>query len=366
MFLVVDAKENKLVVALYAGSDKQLCMSFRFLEGKEVQELTVQSTGISVLETFKGMNLHKALNYIAIQLIDMGVTRFDDIVYFVPQGGKHSKPRIISPAVSKEIFDSYQNTWSQMAHAVFSRFFSTKKHVAIFDSAAFVALPRVVMSYALPPEYADVQKRGVGGLYHDFLFEKSRESDICASKVVTCVMDENISVSAYGEGKCIDTSGSLIGRHNSGPLAPAAFAELVRVHNLSFHKTLNLLENIAGITAICPHSDNINKLLELTEPSIGHAQATLTIEMIKYVLQKAIAGAAANLGGVDTLVFAGEFAIPRLLAVILKDMEWLGVNVKENNLEQNSIISTPKSSVTVVRVEYDEIAAIASCFLKHI
>ena len=183
-------------------------------------------------------------------------------------------------------------------------------------------------------------------------------------KIITCHIGNGGSITAVKDGKSIDTSmgltpteGLMMGTR-CGDVDPGALIFLMEKHNLSSKDMLNIVNKesgLAGVTGISPDMREIKAAADN-----GDEKAILSLEMYEHRITKYVGAFAAEMGGVDIIVFTGGVGEhqPRTRANVCNSLKFMGAEIDEaannaNNGEEG-IISTPKSSITVVVIPTDE------------
>ncbi len=184
-------------------------------------------------------------------------------------------------------------------------------NVAVFDTAFFQHLPREAYLYGLPKKYYEehrIRKYGFHGTSHKYCsLEAARILGGMPRRLVTCHLGNGSSVAAIHEGVAIDTSmgftplDGLIMGTRSGALDPGVVLQLMRL-GLNVEEADRVLNNESGFRALAGKTDmrDIHAAAER-----GDADARLVISMFALQLQRFIGAYAAELGGLDALVFTG-------------------------------------------------------------
>ena len=146
----------------------------------------------------------------------------------------------------------------------------------------------------------------------------------------------------------------------SGDLDPGLFSYLARTENMSPQRFNEMVNKESGLLGISETSSDMSDLLDRETDDVRAAEA---IEVFCYQVRKWIGAFAAALGGLDTLVFTGGIGenAPAIRARICAGLEFIGVEVNEENNEINAdSISTKTGRVAVRVIHTDEGIVIAN------
>lgn len=247
--------------------------------------------------------------------------------------------------------------------------------VAVFDTAFHQTMPKEAYMYALPYDLYEkygIRRYGFHGTSHryvarrvcDFLgvpYEKQR--------IITCHIGNGGSITAVKDGKSVDTSmgltpveGLMMGTR-VGDIDPGALTYIMKKHNLTVDQLQAIINKESGVLGISGKSSDMREIEAAV--NAGDERATLALNMYEQRITKYIGAYAAEMGGVDIIVFTGGVGENQtgLRANVCAPLAFMGV---ELDLELNAktrgtetVISTPDSKVTVVVVPTDEELMIA-------
>ncbi len=246
--------------------------------------------------------------------------------------------------------------------------------VVVFDTAFHQTMPSENYIYALPYEYYEkykIRRYGFHGTSHRFVSEKAAEMLNNKSpdfKVITCHLGNGSSLAAIKGGKCVDTSmgltpleGLAMGTR-SGDLDPAILPFIMNKEKLSADEISNVLNKKSGVLGVSGVSSDFRDIESAAKE--GNARAKLALDMFCNRVRKYIAAYAAQIGGLDALVFTagiGENSI-ELREKICCGLEFLGV---EMDSEANKIrgqakdVSKASSKVKILVIPTNEELMIA-------
>lgn len=267
----------------------------------------------------------------------------------------HNPPNIIGINACKELMPNIQM-------------------VAVFDTAFHQTIPAENYIYALPFEYYEkykVRKYGFHGTSHKYVSQRAAEmigKDIKDLKIVTCHLGNGSSITAVDGGESIDTSmgftpleGLAMGTR-CGDMDPAIIPFIMEKENMSIEEVNKMLNKKSGVLGISGVSSDFRDLDEADEQ--GDERATLALNLFANRVKKYIAAYAAQMGGIDVLVFTaglGENS-PSMRERICKGLECLGATIDKelNNVRgKDTIISNESSKVKIMVIPTNEELMIA-------
>ncbi|MCI9054906.1 MAG: acetate kinase [Muribaculaceae bacterium] len=246
--------------------------------------------------------------------------------------------------------------------------------VGVFDTAFHQTMPAKAFMYALPYKFYKedgVRRYGFHGTSHRYVSQRVCEFlgvDITKQRIITCHVGNGGSITAVEYGKSVDTSmgltpteGLMMGTR-VGDVDPGALTFLMLKHNLTaeqLQKIINKESGMAGVTEISSDMREIEAAV-----NAGDERAKLGLDMYENRITKYIGAYAAEMGGVDIIVFTGGVGENQtgLRADVCAPLAFMGVEI---DLEANkvrgeeAVISTPASKVKVCVIPTDEELMIA-------
>jgi acetate kinase len=244
-------------------------------------------------------------------------------------------------------------------------------HVAVFDTAFHATLPPVAYTYALDASVAaehGVRRYGFHGTSYRYVSARAAEvlgrplSDL---RMIVAHLGNGASITAIDGGRSVDTSmgmtpleGLVMGTR-SGDIDPAVLLHLQRVGAFDAPGLDDLLNRRSGLLGLGGHAD-MRDLLAASGPA-----AALAVDVYVHRLKHYIGAYAAELGGLDALVFTagvGEnSAVIRARAV--EGLGFLGVSVdpaaNTAQADTDRRISSSASTVAVLVIPTNEELQIA-------
>ena len=299
-------------------------------------------------------------------------------------GEKYAKSVLIDKDVKESIKDCYKlaplhNPANMIGIEACEEIMPNAPMVAVFDTAFHQTMDKEVYLYALPYELYEkhgIRKYGFHGTSHMYVSNevaKAMNKDIKDLKIITCHLGNGASLCAIKDGKSIDTTmgftpleGIVMGTR-CGNIDPAIALFLIKELGYTADQVNDLFNKKSGVAGISGVSSDFRDLEKAS--SEGNEKAELALEIYYNRLKKEIGALAAEMGGVDVLVFTagvGENAsIVRENAV--KGLEFLGIELDE---EKNNVrgelaeVSKDSSKVKIYVVPTNEELVIARDTMK--
>lgn len=247
--------------------------------------------------------------------------------------------------------------------------------VGVFDTAFHQTMPAKAYMYALPYKFYKedgVRRYGFHGTSHRYVSQRVCEflginpDDV---RIITCHVGNGGSITAVDHGHSVDTSmgltpteGLMMGTR-VGDVDPGALTYLMTKHNLTvdqLQKIINKESGMAGVTEISSDMREIEAAV-----NAGDERAKLGLDMYELRITKYIGAYAAEMGGVDVIVFTGGVGENQtgLRADVCRPLAFMGVEIDETlNAGIRGIeaeISKPSSRVKVCVIPTDEELMIA-------
>ena len=246
--------------------------------------------------------------------------------------------------------------------------------VAVFDTAFHQTMPAKSFMYALPYKYYEedgVRRYGFHGTSHRYVSQRVCEFlgvDPKDQKIITCHVGNGGSITAVEGGKSVDTSmgltpteGLMMGTR-VGDVDPGALVYLMLKHNLSASDLQKIINKESGMLGISGVSSDMREVEAAIKE--GNKRARLGQDMYQQRILKYIGAYAAEMGGVDIIVFTGGVGENQcsLREEVCAPLAFMGVEIdpEANKVRgEEKVISTPASKVKVVVIPTDEELMIA-------
>lgn len=302
----------------------------------------------------------------------------DAVGHRVVHGGERfNKSMLITDEVKETIKECYgiaplHNPVNMAGIEAISTIMPNVPQVAVFDTAFHQTMEPKAFRYPIPNEYYTVdhvRRYGFHGTSHRYVSRK-----VCEylgvkyedQKIICCHIGNGASITAVMGGKSIDTSmgltpteGLMMGTR-SGDVDPGALLFLMDKYKLTPAEMLNIINKKSGVMAISELSSDMREIVEGAE--VKHdPKAQLALDMYELKIIKYIGAYAAEMNGVDIIVFTGGVGENQFgtREVVLNSLGYLGITLdkKANDATlhgKSGIISTPDSKVKVVVIPTDE------------
>lgn len=207
----------------------------------------------------------------------------------------------------------------------------SRAQVACFDTAFHRRMPEIAQRFPLPRRLFDegVRRFGYHGLSYEYVLETLGED--ARGRVIIAHLGSGSSLVALRDGRPIDTTmgftptGGVMMGTRSGDLDPGVLLHLLEHEGWDAARLTRLVNHEAGLLGVSGQSADMRLLLE-RRPHDAHADQA--IAMYCASARKAIGALAAELGGLDLLVFTGGIGerSPTLRHEICQGLAHLGID----------------------------------------
>ena len=308
-------------------------------------------------------------------------SEIDAVGHRVVHGGeKFASSVLITPEVIQQVKDCYDlaplhNPANITGIEAITSLMPDVPQVGVFDTAFHQTMPARSFMYALPYKYYTedgVRRYGFHGTSHRYVSQRAAEFlglDLQKTKMVTCHIGNGGSITAVDGGKSVDTSmgltpteGLMMGTR-TGDIDPGAITYLMTKHNMTAAQVQTLINKESGVAGVSGISNDMREIEAAV--NAGDERAKLALDMYELRILKYIGAYAAEMGGLDVIVFTGGVGENQtgVRLNVCKPLGFIGVDIDE---EVNSrtrgtetLISTPASRVKVVVIPTDEELMIA-------
>ncbi len=248
--------------------------------------------------------------------------------------------------------------------------------VTVFDTSFHQTIPAVNYMYALPYEYYEkyrVRKYGFHGTSHKYVARVGAELaglDFEEAKIITCHIGNGGSVTAVLNGKSFDTSmgfsplDGLVMGTRCGQVDASAITFIGEKEGMSYAELdtmMNKKSGVLGLTGISSDMRDIDRAY-----AEGNERAILARDMYYRRIKKFVGEYAAEMGGVDLIVFTGGVGenSSEMREEVCTGLEFMGVkfDTEANRGARgvNKLLSTGDSKVKVAVIATDEELMIAT------
>lgn len=305
----------------------------------------------------------------------------DAVGHRVVHGGeKFAESVLITDEVIQQVKDCYDlaplhNPANITGIEAISSLMPDVPQVGVFDTAFHQTMPASSFMYAIPYKYYTedhVRRYGFHGTSHRYVSKRAAEFlglDLADSKIITCHVGNGGSITAVLNGKSVDTSmgltpteGLMMGTR-VGDIDPGAIAYLMGKYNMNVDDLQKLINKESGVAGVSGVSSDMREIEEAV--NAGNERAKLALDMYILRITKYIGAYAAEMGGVDAIVFTAGVGENQtgLRADVCRPLSFMGVKIDEalnagiRGVE--AVISTPDSKVKVAVIPTDEELMIA-------
>ena len=240
-----------------------------------------------------------------------------------PAGAPEVDPSPVPAAISAAGRVQAADTAAQLAAwDDLRRRWPASRHVVVYDDAWFAALPPAARHTALPTEFAaehGVIRTGGHGPVH-----RLASAAAGAGRVVSVLLGAASSVAAVADGQPLECSSGATGLEGvpggvtCGDVDPAVLLYLVDRLGWSVDRVEQAVAREGGLAGVSRGRGT------LAAVGADDDDARVAAEFLAHRLKRTIGGYAALLGGLDALVFSGEFD-GAWLGALLRGLRYLGV-----------------------------------------
>lgn len=247
--------------------------------------------------------------------------------------------------------------------------------VGVFDTAFHQTMPKSSYLYALPYELYEtykVRRYGFHGTSHKYVAIKTAElleKPLEELKVVTCHLGNGASMAAVMNGQSVDTTmgftpleGLAMGTR-CGDIDPAIISFVMEKEKIDINEMNNIMNKKSGVLGISGVSSDFRDIEQAAEK--GNERAKVALEIFYKKVTKYIGAYAAEMGGLDAIVFTAGLGENSDIArrEICKTLTFMGATIddaKNSGLRgKEAVISTDDSTVKIVLMPTNEELMIA-------
>lgn len=226
---------------------------------------------------------------------------------------------------------------------------------ACFDTAFHAQMPETSRHLALPEELYEkgIERYGFHGLSYESVLYRLR--DRVPRRLICAHLGSGASLAAMRDGISIDTSmgltptGGIPMATRSGDLDPGVLLFLMRTEKLDADAFEKMLNHRAGLFALSGGEADMQQLEARAKE--GESKAELAIASFCMAARKFIGAYAAELGGLDLLVFTGGIGehSQNVRERICQGLEFLGIEKQAAGEFSKVAIMSSEEEVQIAR-----------------
>ena len=250
------------------------------------------------------------------------------------------------------------------------------KQVTVFDTSFHQSIPAVNYMYALPHAYYEkyrVRKYGFHGTSHKYVAKAGAELaglDFHNSRIITCHIGNGGSVTAILNGKSYDTSmgfsplDGLVMGTRCGQVDASAITFIGEKEGMSYAELNDMMNKKSGVQGLTDISSDMRDIDRAYDE--GNPRAILARDMYYGRIKKFIGEYAAEMGGVDMIIFTGGVGENscEMREAVCTGLEFMGVKfdpaANKGARGVNKILSAADSKVKVATIATNEELVIAT------
>ena len=290
-------------------------------EGKVIDDVSeIAAVGHRVLH---GSEIYKEATLVTDKVIDT-------VMDLKELGPLHNPPQAVAMRACREVFGE------------------STPMVAVFDTSFHQTMPPKSYIFPIPYEYYEkysIRRYGFHGTSHRYVskrYFKITGKDPEGTRLIVCHLGNGSSITAVKDGKCFDTSmgltpldGFIMGTR-SGGVDPSVLTYIANKENMTPDQMSALLNKKSGFLGVSGVSSDCRDLHNAADA--GNERAQLALDILIHQIKRFIGGYAAEMGGVDTVLFTGGIGENdfRVREWICSGMEFMGL---EFDAERNKAAS---------------------------
>ena len=385
--LVLNCGSSSLKYQLINMETEEVLASVKYERIGEEEAFNTHKVNGKKIEVKKPAYNHKeAIEFVLAQftnpeykVID-SLDEIDAIGHRVVHGGEIFKESaVIDEKVMQQIsecgeFAPLHNPAAVLGMEACKNVMPGKPMVAVFDTTFHQTMPKDKYIYPIPYEFYKkygVRKYGAHGTSHMYVSErlaKIENKNIKDMKIVTCHLGQGSSICAVKGGKSIDTSmgltplGGIPMVTRSGDLDPSVLTYLMKKEKLTAQEMEDILNKKSGVAGISGLAPDFRVIEDASNE--GNERARIAINSFNYSIAGYIAKYAAEMDGIDYIVFTGGIGENQIniRKGICEKLKFMGIEIDldANNIRgEERVISTPNSRVKVYIIPTNEELMIA-------
>ncbi len=226
---------------------------------------------------------------------------------------------------------------------------------ACFDTAFHATMPETSARFALPEELyrKGVQRYGFHGLSYESILHRMQGR--LPARVVCAHLGSGASLVALREGRSVDTSmgltpaGGIPMSSRVGDIDPGVLIFLMRNEGMDANALETIVNQRGGLAALSGGESDMRQLQVRMEQ--GDKRAALAVNVFAVAVRKFIGAYAAELGGLDLLIFSGGIGEHSEFVrnLICDGLEFLGIDPRRKGAGSKVLVMTSEEEVQIAR-----------------
>ncbi len=382
-YLIVNTGSVSAKYSIYSENSELFFAHFEMLENKSlVSFFDYGRVGKSRTEVITKEVFENSLNHFISEAIIRGIVKNkNDIgavgLRVVSPGVYFQSDRLIDDTFLVNIKEKEKEAPLHVSATIreltdLRKTFPETPIIGISDSTFHKDVPNFAKYYAIPKKISDeleMYHYGYHGISIASIVSRAGTLEKPYAKVIICHLGGGSSVVAVKEGKSFNTSmgysplEGLVMSSRSGDIDPVVALHLGEKLNKAPLDLEKYLNNECGLLGISGKSGDIRDLIDLQNK--GDKDAGLALQKFVMSIKKYIGAFAAQMGGVDELIFSGTIGERSFIIreMVCEGLDFLGVKIdtKINNdtVGMSADISAKDSYIKVRVILTDEMADMA-------
>lgn len=374
LILITNPGSSSRKYALYRGDKVLVSLHFEYDNGKIICGLDSENKRTDIPVELD--DLKDSINIVDDILIDNGFLHDQSdvdaiVVRVVAPGDYFMQDHLVDEEFMEKLDAAKENAPLHAPSAAreisyFKEEFKDTKVIAVSDSSFHNTRPRLMHYYSFDTKLADeygIKRYGYHGLSVGSIVHYMQEQEILGDKTIICHIGSGSSVSAVYRGESTDNSmgysplEGVMMATRSGSMDVAAALAIKRHLKLSDQELESYLNKESGLLGMTGESD-MREVLRLRDED--DETASFASSLYIHRIQIAIGQMAAELNGVDTLVFTATVGErnSEIRSAIMKKLSYLGfvedIEKNQTNVKSGHELISKDDSKAVYVVKTDE------------
>ena len=366
--ITIIAKNNSLKFSLW-NMNNEVVVANGIIEriGLENSRMIIQYNKEQIVEELECNTHLESIHILLDKLVALEfIKNYEDIDAIsckVLFGKEHYEEKLF---LSNELLSSLEEySWMETmkptieALSAFHNLLPNTDIICVFDNAFYHSLEKESYLYAAPykwyREYG-IRKYGYQGIIHSYVLEKiEQELQKENSKIISCCLDHEGSISAIKNHMCIDTTmgftpltGIMMGT-KCGDIDPSMIPYIMEKEGKNVGEVLDDLNHNSGLLGLSESSSDLRDIMILSDDE--HPNALLAKKKYVKTVTDYIAQYYIQLEGVDAIILTGFIGEnnKEIQKAIFEKFAFLGIkiNVEEEKTDEIQKISTEDSTIPV-------------------